>query len=98
MRLTVAAAEIPLAGPTVPLCPTSSPKRPLVLVADDDDIVRLLARESLTAAGFDVAEAADGVEALQSLENLKPDLVVCDVLMPALDGFAVCARCGVHPD
>ena len=91
MGLTAAAAEIPLAGPTVHLCPTSSPKRPLVLVADDDDIVRLLARESLTAAGFDVAEAADGVEALRSLEYLKPDLLVCDVLMPALDGFAVCA-------
>ena len=91
MGLTAAAAEIPLAGPTVHLCPTSSPKRPLVLVADDDDIVRLLARESLTAAGFDVAEAADGVEALRSLEYLKPDLLICDVLMPALDGFAVCA-------
>jgi diguanylate cyclase (GGDEF)-like protein/PAS domain S-box-containing protein len=91
MGQKTAAAETPLTGPAGSPCATAPPKRPLVLVADDDDIVRFLARESLTAAGFDVAEAADGIEALRSLESLKPDLVVCDVLMPVLDGFAVCA-------
>ena len=80
-----------MAEPAIPLCSIASAERPLVLVADDDDIVRFLARESLMAAGFDVAEAVDGIEALQSLETLKPDLMICDVLMPAMDGFAVCA-------
>ncbi|WP_219118321.1 bifunctional diguanylate cyclase/phosphodiesterase [Janthinobacterium sp. UMAB-56] len=67
-----------------------SPLRGLVLVADDDPVMRLLMRQMLTQVGLDVIEAEDGVQALASYKRGGPDLVMLDVDMPALDGFAVC--------
>jgi DNA-binding response OmpR family regulator len=64
-------------------------ERPLVLVADDDDDIRLLVALRLRRSGFDVVEAADGLEALKSVVANEPDLVVLDVSMPGLDGGAV---------
>ena len=66
------------------------PPRGLVLVADDDPVMRLLMRQMLTQVGLDVIEAEDGVQALASYKHSGPDLVMLDVDMPALDGFAVC--------
>ena len=66
--------------------------QPLVLVVDDDPTVRILTRASLEDAGFAVADAADGKTALYSFENLRPDAVLLDVMIPAMDGFAVCAE------
>jgi diguanylate cyclase (GGDEF)-like protein len=66
------------------------PPRGLVLVADDDPVMRLLMRQMLTQVGLDVIEAEDGVQALASYRHSGPDLVMLDVDMPALDGFAVC--------
>src|SRR5476649_2599482 len=68
----------------------SSSKRGLVLVADDDPVMRLLMRQMLTQVGLDVIEAEDGVQALACYKHSGPDLVMLDVDMPALDGFAVC--------
>ncbi|MDZ5636903.1 MULTISPECIES: putative bifunctional diguanylate cyclase/phosphodiesterase [unclassified Janthinobacterium] len=67
-----------------------SPPRGLVLVADDDPVMRLLMRQMLTQVGLDVIEAEDGVQALASYKHSGPDLVMLDVDMPAMDGFAVC--------
>ncbi|SDN91008.1 diguanylate cyclase (GGDEF) domain-containing protein [Janthinobacterium sp. OK676] len=67
-----------------------SPLRGLVLVADDDPVMRLLMRQMLTQVGLDVIEAEDGVQALASYKHSGPDLVMLDVDMPAMDGFAVC--------
>ncbi|UQV45058.1 EAL domain-containing protein [Janthinobacterium lividum] len=64
--------------------------RGLVLVADDDPVMRLLMRQMLTQVGLDVIEAEDGVQALASYKHSGPDLVMLDVDMPAMDGFAVC--------
>ena len=61
---------------------------PHVLVVDDDEIIRGAAREFLTEAGFLVSEAENGVRALQALENLRPDIILLDVMMPEMDGFA----------
>ena len=61
-----------------------------VLVADDAADVRQLARMSLTAGGFTVAEAADGATALAAARRLLPDCVVLDVRMPDLTGIEVC--------
>src|SRR5450830_635014 len=68
----------------------SSSKRGLVLVADDDPVMRLLMRQMLTQVGLDVIEAEDGLQALACYKHSGPDLVMLDVDMPALDGFAVC--------
>jgi DNA-binding NarL/FixJ family response regulator len=60
-----------------------------VLVADDVEDLRMLLRVSLDAAGgFDVvAEAGDGIEAIEQARRTQPDLVVLDLSMPNLDGL-----------
>jgi PAS domain S-box-containing protein len=66
----------------------------LVLVADDEDIVRRVAKASLTKAGYDVIQAVDGQAALEVVEARGKELaaVVLDLRMPRLDGQAACAR------
>jgi two-component system, NarL family, nitrate/nitrite response regulator NarL len=64
----------------------------LVLVVDDHAEFRRWARRILEAAGFDVAEAASGTEALSSVGELRPDAVLLDIQLPDLDGFAVAGR------
>ncbi len=66
--------------------------KPVVLVVDDEDVMRLLARESLEQSGFEVEEAADGAEAVAVFQRTQPDIVLLDVKMPVLDGFGACAR------
>ena len=60
-----------------------------ILVVDDDAAIRLLARKTLTDAGFEVAEAADGRQAMERLRQGGCDLVVLDVIMPRMDGWDV---------
>ena len=72
------------------MTPPATRTRALVLVADDDPVMRLLMREMLTQAGLDVIEAGDGIAALACHDTLAPDLILLDVDMPALDGFSVC--------
>ena len=69
-----------------------SPKRGLVLVADDDPVMRMLMLEMLGQVGLDVIEAEDGNQALAYYHSMAPDLVLLDVEMPGLDGFQVCAE------
>jgi two-component system KDP operon response regulator KdpE len=63
-----------------------SPKRRVLLV-DDEPRIRESVRMNLEVEGFEVLEATDGVEALDAVRRLLPDLVVLDVMMPNLDGF-----------
>ncbi|MBA5636080.1 EAL domain-containing protein [Duganella sp. LX20W] len=72
------------------MAPSLSPKRGLVLVADDDPVMRLLMREMLDQVGLDTLEAEDGAQALACYRGMAPDLVLLDVDMPAMDGYAVC--------
>jgi DNA-binding response OmpR family regulator len=67
-------------------------KRARILVVDDDDDIRGLLRELLSRAGYDVVEAEDGLAGLRSLYALPPSLVILDVAMPAMDGWATLAR------
>jgi diguanylate cyclase (GGDEF)-like protein len=66
-------------------------KQCVVLIADDDPTVRLIASDFLMQAGFKVAEAEDGSQALAVFKQNKPDIVLLDVMMPEIDGFGVCA-------
>ena len=68
-----------------------------VLVVDDDPMKRQLLRLILERAGFGVAEAADGTEALLALDSSIPDLMTLDVMMPQMDGFTVCERLRQNP-
>jgi DNA-binding response OmpR family regulator len=63
-----------------------------VLVVDDDADVRALVCELLARAGYGVSEAPDGREALRLLYDERPDLIVLDVSMPGLDGWATLER------
>jgi signal transduction histidine kinase len=67
---------------------TQDHSQPHVLVVDDDLIIRGVAREYLTEAGFLVTEAENGVRALQALDHMRPDIILLDVMMPEMDGFA----------
>jgi len=71
--------------------PEAPDSRPLVLVVDDDMMIRLLIRESLEQAGFEVMEAEDGAKAIQRFTEKPPEIVLMDVEMPKLDGFSACA-------
>ena len=62
----------------------------MILVVDDDVVVRLMVRESLEEAGFSVEEAEDGEQALSAVKRLRPELVLLDVMMPGMDGYEVC--------
>jgi CheY-like chemotaxis protein len=68
------------------------PAPPLVLVVDDDAHVRAFVRELLTDAGFRILEAADGEEVLGLGRQHRPDLIVLDVMMRGMDGYAALAR------
>jgi DNA-binding response OmpR family regulator len=63
-----------------------------VLVVDDEQVIRHFLRTGLRYEGFEVHEAADGREALRMAANLRPDVVVLDLLMPGVDGYEVCRR------
>src|SRR6185312_4264564 len=64
--------------------------RKKILVVDDDaDLVELI-RFNLKQAGYSIGTASNGVDALKKARSLQPDLIVLDVMMPELDGFAVC--------
>lgn len=60
-----------------------------ILLADDNAPSRELMREILEACGYDVAEAANGREALDLIRKSPPDIVLLDLQMPVMDGFAV---------
>ena len=69
----------------------------IVLVVDDVAANRELLEALLQDLGHIVRQARDGIEALESIEEQEPDLVLLDVDMPRLDGLAVCRRLKAHP-
>jgi diguanylate cyclase (GGDEF)-like protein/PAS domain S-box-containing protein len=73
-------------------------RKPLALVADDDIALRVLAREALERAGLRVEDAVTGREAVEAFQREVPEIVLLDVMMPNLDGFAACSiiRCLPH--
>ena len=63
-----------------------------ILVAEDEALLRTIVGETLRDAGFDVVEAADGLEALELLKSRSDiDLLISDVRMPRMDGFTLYA-------
>jgi two-component system OmpR family response regulator len=63
-----------------------------VLVVDDEENIRFLLTSALGHAGFEVAEADTGRDALARVKAFRPDAVLLDVMLPDLDGFEVCRR------
>ena len=61
-----------------------------ILVVDDEEAISLALEFLLQRAGYEVAVARDGVEALERIAAWRPDLVLLDIMMPGKDGFEVC--------
>ena len=64
--------------------------RKKILIVDDDPDQREMIRSSLKEAGFEISTATNGVEGLEKARSGSPDLIILDVMMPKMDGFAVC--------
>jgi DNA-binding response OmpR family regulator len=64
------------------------PQKRILIVEDNSDLRRMF-KTALSLAGFEVDEAADGLEALRVVEERRPDLVVLDLVLRALDGLSV---------
>lgn len=68
-----------------------------VLVIDDSSTIRRTAEIFLSQAGCEVWLAEDGFAALAKIGDLQPDVVLCDILMPRLDGYQTCTLVKKHP-
>ena len=66
--------------------------KPRVLIVEDETSLSTLLRYNLEREGFEVAEAADGEEALIAVEENRPDLIVLDWMLPKLSGIEVCRQ------
>jgi len=76
------------AGDTLPRA--ARPKQ--VLVVEDEPMIRAVLDEALRSVGYEVTTASDGRRALALLDGLTPDVIMLDLMMPVMDGFAFRAR------
>ncbi|MGI9232358.1 MAG: two-component system response regulator [Woeseiaceae bacterium] len=72
-------------------------KKPVALIADDDDVMRLMLSEVAISAGFDVVGVGNGSEAINVAEEIDPDIILLDVNMPELDGYSACEHLRSSP-
>ena len=72
--------------------------KPCILVVEDETPLVTLLRYNLEEAGFEVVEATDGEEALISVRERRPDLVVLDWMLPAVSGIEVCRQLRRRPE
>jgi DNA-binding response OmpR family regulator len=68
-----------------------------VLLIEDDDAQRFVAAFALKKAGHEVREAADGLAGVAAARELRPDVIVCDVMMPGMTGYEVLAQLRAEP-
>jgi CheY-like chemotaxis protein len=69
---------------------------PQILVVEDDEAIRGLVSDVLRDDGYQVREASNGIEALEQLRAGKPDLIVLDLMMPVMDGWAFVEECRIN--
>jgi sigma-B regulation protein RsbU (phosphoserine phosphatase) len=69
-----------------------------ILVVDDDAAARLVLKRALESHGHQVSVATNGAEGLQKAQELKPALMICDWVMPIVDGLELCRQVKTNPD
>jgi DNA-binding response OmpR family regulator len=69
-----------------------------ILTVDDDDRIRRIVQINLQRAGYRVTAARDGMEALEQIEQERPDLVLLDINMPRMDGIEMLRRLRADPE
>jgi CheY-like chemotaxis protein len=72
-------------------------KQPVVLVADDEEDIKVVLRMFLEAVGYEVITAFDGLDALEQIKSTKPDVVLMDIMMPVIDGIEVVRQMKATP-
>lgn len=75
----------------------SEPLPPLILVVDDDKFMRIQLRQAMVQDGYQVVEASNGQQGLDTFTELRPDVVLLDALMPEMDGFTCCTQLRTLP-
>ena len=73
-------------------------KKPLILTIDDTAAFREIFAMKLTSMGFDVVEAASGREGIEKLKTIKPDLILCDIEMPGMNGIETLEKLKENPE
>lgn len=73
-------------------------RQPVVLVVDDHDLDRLVVKGVLASLEVAVLEAANGEQALALMRARRPDLIICDIMMPVMDGFAFLQAVNDRPE
>lgn len=68
-----------------------------ILVVDDNTDIQDMLKSMMEHQGWEVCQAANGKEALEIAQNQTPDLIVSDILMPVMDGYALCRLCKADP-
>ena len=91
-------AQIAKRAPTARILPAMKGMNTSILVVDDDPNSLDIARTYLESRGYTVATALDGKEALAKLEQVRPGVVLLDVMMPGMDGWEVARVIKNHPD
>lgn len=77
--------------------PSLEEGRPKILLVEDSALQRNILTRQLTAHGFEVLPAADGEEAFTLVRNVRPDLILLDLVLPKVDGLEVCRRLKAFP-
>lgn len=69
-----------------------------ILVVDDEPAIARLIKMSLSVDGYEAVTATSGFEAMERVEEKKPDLVILDIMMPGMNGYEVCAELRTKPE
>jgi len=80
------------------VAPSPADQRKTVMVIDDSLTVRTVTERHLRKHGIEVVQAKDGVEALEKLRDLHPDVMLVDIEMPRMDGYELTSRVRENPD
>jgi two-component system alkaline phosphatase synthesis response regulator PhoP len=68
-----------------------------ILIADDEEDVKVVVQLFLESKGYEIVTAFDGLDALDKTRQEKPDLILLDIMMPIMDGFEVCKKIKADP-
>ena len=69
-----------------------------ILIADDEETIRFVLSQMLEREGLEVVTAKDGAEAVERFQEVEPDLVILDIVMPRMNGFEACRKIKADPD
>ena len=68
-----------------------------ILIVEDEDVIADLIQKKLSKEGYEVSRAKDGVEGLEKMKEIKPDLILLDVVMPKMGGFEMMEKMNKTP-